>query len=533
MKIKESILLGGIILLALIFRLIPINFPTFTADEARISYRGYTLATRGSDELGRKYPLIFNSLEDYQLPLISYITSVGIGLFGKSEAGARLPFIFIGTTVVWLTFLIASVFNTKYNFRLIVALITAFSPVLIFFSKTPNEIIVLIFLLLLIFYLLTRKNINLLATFTIIVLSLLTTKISWFILFPFVVCTLFFYQDNLLKIGKILICVGCLLLTILTIGFFLKIPQSFRSLTENNFPIFSNITIKNGINSLRGQGIQSGWPAPIEKLLFNKLHFLSVGFLHWISGLQISIFFSQFDKTGQWGFLSMGAWSKVLIIPFIFGLINLIKKGDLRLKLLPGYFMILTIPLLSVYPKQVPNITAIVLPFMSILITLGLVNMQRWIRLAIILVMILEITINLIYLKPEIKNTNNLRPVWINKIITEGYIKSKTYNVAFSDDIADDVLSFFEWYTPITPTYDFPNIDFPYKFRQYKLSNIKILGHEDNFYNCGLDKPPIIFVSIRDFDKIQKDFQINIENTYFDSLGNKVVYQLKPAICIK
>ena len=69
---KKTLLLFSIIFFISVFiRLINISLPFFTADEARIAYRGYVLASLGKDELGRSYPLIFNSKNDYQLPVTS------------------------------------------------------------------------------------------------------------------------------------------------------------------------------------------------------------------------------------------------------------------------------------------------------------------------------------------------------------------------------------------------------------------------------------------------------------------------------
>lgn len=532
MKNNKGLFLGLIISCALILRIIPLGFPNITADEARIASRGYALKTFGTDELGRRYPLIFNSSEDYQLSITSYITAGGIILFGKSDLGVRFPFIILGVLVVWLSYLVAFVFNPEHKFRLIVALITAFSPVLIFLSKAPNEIILLICLLLLLFYLLTKRNINFILSLIVIILLIFVSKIAWFILTPFIIFTLFFYQNTQSNKKKLIIILS-LVITFLAFSLFLRIPQSTRSLSENNLSLFSNITTKNGIDKLRGQGIDSNWPPIVEKLLFNKTHFIFVGFLNWLSNLQPSIFFSQFDKTGVFGFVNLGAWSKILIIPFLFSIVNLLIRGDKKLLFLLGYFLVLTFPILFIYPKESPNIVATVLPFMAILIASGLIKLNKIVTPTIIVIMIFEVFVNLIYLNSEIKNTNYSRPGWIKSILIDGYQESKRNQVAFSDDIALDVASFLQWYTPTLPSADYSQIDYPYKFHQYKLPNIRLIGYDNSFYNCGLEKPVIIFASIRDLNKIQKDFKVNINKTYKDSLGNDVVYTLEPKICIK
>lgn len=525
-------ILALIIFAALLLRIIPVNFPVLNTDEARVAFRGYTLSTNGMDELGRKFPLIFNSLEDYQLPLVSYITAAGIWIFGKSDLGVRIMFILIGVALVLLTYKISQKFSKDEKMSLFSALLVAFSPSLIFLARFPNEWIVLSFLFTLLFYLLTRNKVNLAVILIIVTLALATSKIAWFIITPFVIYTLMLFQNYLSKKKKIIFSFLCFLFSMVILIVFLQIPQFSRSLSENNFPIFQDVTIKNGIDRLRGQGIESGWPNISERLLFNKAHFISVGFFHWMSHLQPSVFFSQFDSRGLYGFVSLGAWSKVLIIPFVIGLILIIKKSDRKLKLLLGYFLILTFPAFFVYQKFLPAVS-ILIPLFSLMIAFGLINIQKGVRNLIIILMVLEVLINLVYVSSELKNTNNLRPLWIKLIANDGYSLSLTQNVALSDDITDDITPFLFWYTPLGMKDNFSKINFPYKFRQTHISNnIKIIGSEDRFYSCGLDKPTSIFASRRDLKKIQNNITVTVEKVYKDDLGKDVTYLLPSTICV-
>ena len=121
---KVSLVL--LLFFAFLIRLFPLDFPKFTQEEARIAFRGYTLSTSGKDELGRPFPLLFNSLTDYQLPAVSYITASGEILFGKSDFGARIPFILLGVALVWLIYKIAQIFSPRKEFWFLSAAIIAF-----------------------------------------------------------------------------------------------------------------------------------------------------------------------------------------------------------------------------------------------------------------------------------------------------------------------------------------------------------------------------------------------------------------------
>lgn len=495
-------MLALIIFTAFLLRIIPLDFPFFTADEARIAVRAHTLFVNGSDELGRKHPLIFNSLSDYQLPITSYIASAGVSFFGKSDLGVRLPFILVGTLIVLLSYMAASVFNPTQKFRLLTALLVSLSPILIFLSRVPNETILITFLFLLLFFFLTRKNFNLPFSVVVFILLLSTSKIAWFTLMPFTAFTMLFLQKDFPKKSKLTIFIS-LSLTVFIIFLFLKIPQSARSLMENNFQIFSSETVKNGIDKLRGQGIEEGWPPFLERIFFNKLDYFFVGFLHWLSHLNLS--------------------NKILIIPLAIGLVHLIKRSDKKLNILLGYVVILTFPLLFVYPRQFPEMVAPSLPFMFILIAYGLINIKKWLTVLIIIIMVLEI---IIY------NPSGLRPVWIKSIIEESYALTKLGKVALSDDIVEDIIPFFGLYTPTKSEYNFSRIDFPYKFREYQLPNIKLIGFDNEFISCGTYENVTLILSNRDLDKVKKDFEVSLETTFQDNLNKSVAYKLKDRICI-
>lgn len=534
---RSSGILLIIIAVGFFLRLINLHFPYLSADEATIGSRAYSISQSGRDELGRRFPLIFNSLEDYQLPLTSYVAAAGVKVFGKNDFGLRFPFITAGTLLIWLTYLIASSFNPAEKFKLIAALLTAFSPVLIFLSKVPNEAILLAFLFALLFYLLNREKINIFYTLSVFLLLLFTSKIAWFVLFPLTLFTLLFFRKDMSGKSKVLV-IASLLLSSCASLIFLSIPQANRSLIENNFSLFGDITIGNGINRLRGQGIMSGWPGLLDKILFNKIHFILIGFLNWLSNISLATFFAQFDDSGRWGFLGLGAWPKVLIIPLIFALGTLIGKKDQqsfssnkKLLYIVGFFLILSFPAFFIFPEKSQGIVVLVLPFMAVLLTFGLLKINKILANLVLVLMFLEVVINIFLISPQIKNTNSLRPGWVKEIVLDGYSASKNYNVAFSDDITEGMDSLIKWYMPISYWED-SKITFPYKFRQYNFAGFSLIGNEGKFYNCGFDKSMVIFASKRDLNKIQKVFSVSIDRIYKDSLNNNVVYKLRPGVCI-
>lgn len=520
-----------VITVAFIVRIINFDFPFFTSDEARIAFRGYALATTGKDEFGRLFPILFNSLEDYQLPAVSYLTAGGEFIFGKSEFGARIPFIIIGVALVFLIYQIAKIFSTDPSFWFISALVAAFSPGLIFLSKVPNEAIVLTFIFTLLFYLLVTKKDLLLVVLTMII-SVLISKQAWFILFPFTSFTLIFFLKSLDQKRKLIVIGLSAVIVSLTLTLFLIVPQAKRSLLENNFSIFSDVTIKNGIDRLRGQGMESGWPRFIDRILFNKAHFLTTGFLHWLSNISPAIYFGQFDGSGKMNYSYLGSWPKILIIPFSLGLVLLIKKGDQKKWLLLPYFLLLTYPSVFVYPNLSLELVTLTLPFMALIIAFGFGQFNKKITILILFLMIIELVINIFNLTPDYKNTAALRPAWIGRLASNIFEKSQSYKTAVSDDIVSDIVPYVEWYTSFSPQEGFLQVNSPYKFRQYQLANIKIVGSDENYTSCGVSELVEVFTSNRDLNKIKRQFDAKIVQTYKDNNGEDKAYLIEK-VCIK
>jgi 4-amino-4-deoxy-L-arabinose transferase-like glycosyltransferase len=526
---KKSSLIFYILLLSLFLRLINFSYPSFTSEEARISYRGFTLSHFGKDELGRIYPLVLNSLSDYQLPVTSYLSAISIFIFGKSEFAARIPFILIGILIVFLGYKIAKIINQNRFFSISNALIISSSPVLIFLSKVPNETIVLIFLIQLTFYLqlANRKVYWILIS---LILSLLVSKIAWLVMPPFVVFNQFRLSTILRKEIKVKRSIFYFLMTSCIVFYFLKIPQFPRSLMENNFPLFLNTSITPALNQMRGQGLESGWSPLLEKFIFNKIHYVTIAFLHWLSSFSLGIYFGQFDKLGLFNYTQLGAFAKILVIPFVFGFINLIRK-DNKDRFILFYLVIFTYPAIFNYPNIDLKLLACLIPFISLIICYGVINLKKYFLILIALGIAIEVLTGISYINPDMKNTNHLRPEWIQDITLDIYRSSTLQKVAVSDDIIkDDIVPFIEWYQYKNSPTNLPNINYPYKFRQFELDNIKIIGSDVKIPVCKYKDYSQIFLSSRDIKRMN-ELHTKISKIYTDNLNTDSVFVVERTLC--
>jgi 4-amino-4-deoxy-L-arabinose transferase-like glycosyltransferase len=105
---KQKWLLGGIILLALVLRVVGLEqYPAgFTPDEASFGYDAYSILKTGKDQWGHTLPLVLESFGDFKAPLYSYILIPFVGIFGLEKWVVRLPNALLGTIAIYITFLL-------------------------------------------------------------------------------------------------------------------------------------------------------------------------------------------------------------------------------------------------------------------------------------------------------------------------------------------------------------------------------------------------------------------------------------------
>lgn len=510
--------LPGILLLAFFLRLIFLGTPSFTADEARVAYRGYTLSVAGRDELGRRLPFIFNSSSDFDLPAVSYITALGVLLFGKNDFGARIPFILLGTATVYLSYLLAKRFNS--NLGLLTALVMAISPGLIYVSRFPNEAIVLLFCLELLLYYLTSTRLPSVKVVSVMLFTVLISKLAWFILpvlFLLVAC----FIGRTRKYYFML--VTAIFLSLTSFVIFTNIPNGQRSLGEHNLSLFNDITIKNGINKLRGEGIG------LSRVLFSKANLLPIGLLHWLSGLNPKFYFGQFDPTGKLGLTTLGVWPSIFLIPFIIGISRLFilgKKGYLVLAL-P---LVITWPAALIYPEYNLNLTVLTLPALATIIALGWERLKNTWSVLIAVLTLFQLFLWLINYPLEIKNSSGLRPVWVREMFAN--LKTEGQIFSWSDELGD-LLPYFEWFSDYSPERASSGVVYPYKYQVYTLPGVEIAASGDVYRYCKVSPFNKIWLGDRTLDTLQNDVVLEIKNQYKDSLGQVKAFQLSNSLCLK
>ncbi len=144
---RKHVLLICIVILAAALRFYQLgSVPTsVNADEAAIGYNAYSILKTGKDEYGKPYPLLFQSFDDYKLPLYIYLTVPSVGVFGLSDISVRLPSALLGTlTVVAVYMLVEGLFGGR-RLALLASMLLAISPWHLQFSRSAYEANIAVF----------------------------------------------------------------------------------------------------------------------------------------------------------------------------------------------------------------------------------------------------------------------------------------------------------------------------------------------------------------------------------------------------
>jgi len=142
--IKKLLLI--ITVLAFIVRIVNYQYPPLLWDEASIGYNAYSLLQTGHDEYGQFFPIIFKSFGDYKPGLYIYLTMPFIAIFGLTQLAVRLPSIVLGSLLPLFLYLLITTLNPKSKkLALTAAILLAFNPWNIHFSRGAWETNVLLF----------------------------------------------------------------------------------------------------------------------------------------------------------------------------------------------------------------------------------------------------------------------------------------------------------------------------------------------------------------------------------------------------
>jgi len=133
-------LIGGLLLTCLYFAGQRRNPPGFYVDESSIAYNAFTIATRGADEYGFRFPLYFRAFGEYKNPLYIYLLAGVFKVAGPGILTARRVSALLG----WLAALVLARLGWAATRRcwitLAVFATALFTPMLFEISRLAFEV---------------------------------------------------------------------------------------------------------------------------------------------------------------------------------------------------------------------------------------------------------------------------------------------------------------------------------------------------------------------------------------------------------
>ncbi|MBI2600849.1 hypothetical protein HYW42_02750 [Candidatus Daviesbacteria bacterium] len=289
----------------------------------------------------------------------------------------------------------AKIFNNERNFQFFSVISILLSPVLIYFvklSQIPSTLILSIAVIATI--ILMNAKVHYSAVFALIVISYLYYPLSPLIFIPLILISLVFFQGKDSLKSKFVFLGIVLLVSIASlIVYYQRDSNGFKNL----FSIYNHIGIINGVNASRGMGIENGWPLFLEKIFFNQSWYIVSGFFTWLSNISIYKFFGL-DYTYSKDFLeNLTLFPRVFIIPFLLGLVSIIRSNIKKSWLLPIFSFIPLLPFMFVYPS-IPKLSYLPsLPFIAFIVSFGFISLNKYLRILILFFAFLEALITLIY----------------------------------------------------------------------------------------------------------------------------------------
>lgn len=108
-------------------------------DEAALGFNSWSILQTGKDEYGQVFPSVFRSFEVFFMPAYVYFSVPIMALLGLSEFSTRFLSAFSGSFLILVAYLIARKIFSSGRVGVLSALVVAFSPWSIMFSRGAFE----------------------------------------------------------------------------------------------------------------------------------------------------------------------------------------------------------------------------------------------------------------------------------------------------------------------------------------------------------------------------------------------------------
>ena len=147
---QSRIFLISILILATFLRLFELDHvpPELFGDELDVGYQAFSLWQTGRSYMDQKFPLYFQSLNEWRTPLLMYTVAPAVGILGLNEWGVRLVPALLGVLNIFQIYLLVLKLTQNRRLALLSALVGVIIPWHIHYSRAAFESTLLLSLVL-------------------------------------------------------------------------------------------------------------------------------------------------------------------------------------------------------------------------------------------------------------------------------------------------------------------------------------------------------------------------------------------------
>lgn len=340
--------------------------PALDWDEVSNAYNGYSILKTGRDEFGQSFPTLFRAYDGYVPPLLIYLNSFSVSIFGLSETAARVPNAVLGTLTVWGIYLLVGRLTRQKTLAFLSGLFLAITPWHILYSRVNTFALTpLFFIVFAVYFFLrswTSKN-----YFTGAILFFILAIFSYFsayIFVPlFVLVLALIYRKNLSMVKLSLLITPVLLSAFLILFVFPGGQNRLRGIS-----IFSNPDLlKIAVEEARDEGT-------LGLLLHNRRLVYTQEILKgYFVNLRGDFLFGNGDAVERMvvagpGFGLLLFW----FLPFlIFGLFQIIKNRPAGWQIYLAWLLLSPVAAATSLPQPVSTRTTMMIPPLVIITAYG------------------------------------------------------------------------------------------------------------------------------------------------------------------
>ena len=358
------------------------DVPALNADEAAIGYNAYSLLETGLDEHGNKWPIHFQSFNDYKPGLYVYIVLPFVAVLGLTESAVRVPGAIFGVlNVLAIYLLVGRLYPKKKWLPEICALLLAISPWHLHFSRGGWEVNVATtcITIAMYFFVVGQKRKSMLIYSAIFFVAALYTYHAARIVIPLLgLLLLVFYRKNIVRDLRTYISVVLFTMVMLApLGFdFLGPAGTSRA---SGVSIFSDRGTIDRINEQRGH--YSKELSVVGLLLHNKLTGYTLAFAeNYFEHFWGQFLFLSGDDIQRNKIPEIGQVYLIQLPLLVYGAFSLIKKKKQNALLVFGWVLITPLPAaLTFQSPHALRAQGMVIP-LTIITGLGLYSLSRTVQ---------------------------------------------------------------------------------------------------------------------------------------------------------